>query len=297
MSMNGNLNKAKKEKNDEFYTRYEDIEKELIHYKEHFKGKVVYTNCDDPRVSNFFKYFFNNFNNFGLKKLIATHYNKDNEDTIYKYEVNNLNDGVIKTHLKGDGDFSSDECIDLLKEADIVVSNPPFSLFRKYIQTLVDYDKKFLIIGNNNAITYKDIFTLIKDNKLWLGNTNPKKFLQPDGELKGFGNIGWFTNLEIKKREEWLELTKKYEGNEDSYPKYDNYDAINIDRVKDIPYDYDGHMGVPITFMNKYNPNQFNVVAKMTTNSIDGYNLSYPYVKGKRKYARLIITHKKGECG
>lgn len=317
MSGNANLLRANREKNDEFYTRLTDIEKELRHYRKHFKGKTILCNCDDPFESNFFKYFVLNFNKLGLKKLIATCYatssisNKElslskvlgNDETKegrpYKAVVTKIydatGDGGIDmldvaelfkigenelTELKEDGDFRSEECLELLKEADIVVTNPPFSLFRDYVATLVEYDKKFIIIGNQNAIICKEIFPLLKDNMMWLGNNNPapKLFYVPtvleerknikkdeNGNLvASFGNICWFTNLDIKKRHEDLILIKKY--NTDDYPKYDNYDAINVDKVKDIPYDYEGVMGVPITFLDKYNLNQFEILGYTAKN-------------------------------
>lgn len=295
--------RANREKNDEFYTRLTDIEKELRHYRKHFKGKTILCNCDDPFESNFFKYFVLNFNKLGLKKLIATCYatssisNKElslskvlgndeaKEGRPYKAVVTKIydatGDGGIDmldvaelfkmgenelTELKEDGDFRSEECLELLKEVDIVVTNPPFSLFREYVATLVEYDKKFIIIGNKNAITYKEIFPLIKDNKIWLGEMVPSDFMTPDGKLSGklSGLTRWFTNLDIKKRHEDLILIRKY--NEEDYPKYDNYDAIEVSRVKNIPYDYEGVMGVPITFLDKYNLNQFEILGYTAKN-------------------------------
>jgi hypothetical protein len=285
---NKNLHKAKTGKKDEFYTQLADIEKELKHYKKHFKGKVVYCNCDDPRVSNFFHYFSYNFKHLGLKKLIATCYKNqnmdlfslhDSEQAIYlEYTGDKNENNVPDTNeigikkLKGDGDFRSSECIELLKEADIVVTNPPFSLFREYVAQLVEYDKKYLIIGTQNAITYKEIFPLIKDNKIWLGitmNSSNRWFQVPndyekfhkeeDGKKYAFvAGVLWFTNLHHSKRNEELILYKKY--NEEDYPKYDNYDAINLDKVKEIPKDYKGEMGVPISFIQKYNPDQFEIL-------------------------------------
>lgn len=263
---NANLHKAKKEKNDEFYTRYDDIEKEIQHYKNFFKGKVVYCSCDDWEVSNFVKYFNDNFNTFGLERLISTCYNKNGNGTWYIRTKQNVENGI----LNGNGDFRSEESIAFLKEADVVVTNPPFSLFREYVAQFVEYDKKFLIIGNMNAITYKEIFPLIKEEKLWLGVSYPKEFIIPsnierknthinaDGILMAkFGNIYWFTNIptDNEKSKESLELTEKYYGNEDKFPKYDNYDAINVDNVGQIPMDYMGVIGVPITFLGKWNPN------------------------------------------
>ncbi len=299
---NRNLHQAKSAKKDEFYTQLPDIERELKHYKQHFKGKVVYCNCDDPRVSNFFHYFSFNFEKLRLKKLIATCYKNqdmdlfsrnDSEQAIYlEYDgdknKNNEPDSeeIGIKHMKGDGDFRSDECIELLKRADIVVTNPPFSLFREYVGQLVKYSKKFVIIGNKNAITYKEIFTLIQENKLWVGNTPmstdllfdvPEEFAQGlisdkkegsgykiiNGVVKGRAQAIWFTNLDISKRHENLILYKTYSPEE--YPTYDNYDAIEVSKTKDIPKDYDGAMGVPITFLDKYNPDQFEIMGSSRT--------------------------------
>lgn len=257
---NANLHKAKDAKNDEFYTQLTDVAKELMHYKAHFKDKIVLCNCDDPTWSAFWKYFHLNFAELGLKKLISTHY--DREEATYKMEYTGGDDNDIevgvKTPLEGNGDFRNKECLDLLDECDIVVTNPPFSLFREYVAMLMEHEKKFLIIGNKNAITYKEFFPLLKDNKVWIGCTNVKEFLQPDGSIKKFGNIGWFTNLDVAKRHEKLILWKKYTPEE--YPKYDNYDAINVDKVSEIPCNYDGVMGVPITFLDSYNPEQFEIL-------------------------------------
>lgn len=259
MAKHTNLNKAKDAKNDEFYTQLTDVSKELMHYKKHFKDKIVLCNCDDPTWSAFWKYFHLNFSALGLKKLISTHYDK-NEPT-YKMEYTGGDDNDIevgvKTPLEGNGDFRNQECLDLLDEADIVVTNPPFSLFREYVAVLMEHEKKFLIIGNKNAITYKEFFPLIKEDKVWIGNTNVHEFIQPDGSVKKFGNIGWYTNMDIAKRHEKMILWKHYTP--DEYPTYDNYNAINIDKVADIPMDYDGVMGVPITFLDNYNPEQFSV--------------------------------------
>lgn len=259
-SANANLHKAKDAKNDEFYTQLTDVAKELMHYKAHFKDKIVLCNCDDPTWSAFWKYFHLNFAELGLKKLISTHY--DREEATYKMEYtggddNNIEVGV-KTPLEGNGDFRNKECLDLLDECDIVVTNPPFSLFREYVAVLMEHEKKFLIIGNKNAITYKEFFPLLKDDDVWIGCTNVKEFLQPDGSIKKFGNIGWFTNLDVAKRHEKLILWKHY--TEEEYPKYDNYDAINVDKVSEIPCDYDGVMGVPITFLDSFNPEQFEIL-------------------------------------
>lgn len=332
---NEDFNKAKNSKKDEFYTQLSDIEKELKHYKSHFKDKVVYCNCDDPRVSNFFHYFSYNFEKFGLKKLITTCYKNQNADlfsqnnsekAVYleyegdknKNKIPDLEEIGIK-HLKGDGDFRSNESIELLKQADIVVTNPPFSLFREYVSKLIEYDKKFLIIGNVNSISYKEIFKLIKENKLWLGasihsgdrefgvpedyplnaagyrvDENGKKFIRVKG-------VRWFTNLDYSERHEELILYKQYNTNE--YPRYDNYNAINIDKTKEIPIDYNGIMGVPITFLDRYNPEQFEIIGsdyevkegllpEIVNPNWKG-KIDRGYVNGKRMYARLLIKNKK----
>ena len=316
---NTHLQKANSSKKDEFYTQLSDIEKELRHYKAHFNGKIVFCNCDDPRISYFFHYFSYNFEKLGIKKLITTCYKNQNADlfsqndteqAIYlEYEGDKNGNNVpdpeeigIK-HLKGDGDFRSEECIELLKQADIVVTNPPFSLFREYVAQLVEYDKKFIIIGNQNAITYKEIFKLIKDNKIWLGygfNRNCAHFVNRhyvdyasdadhrEGMIRVSGVV-WFTNLDIQKRHEDLILYKTYYGNEDEYPKYDNYDAINIDKTKDIPMDYDGAMGVPITFIDKYNPDQFEILGNEYDLNIEK---GRGYINSKRMYSRIFIRNK-----
>lgn len=283
---------AKREKNDEFYTQFEDIEKELIYYKKQFKDKVIYCNCDNPHESNFFKYFIENFNDLGIKKLIATNYKSQYIPVAYKAEIVEVKntDKVFEnpknklTTLKGDGDFRSDECIELLKVADIVVTNPPFSLFREYVAQLMEYKKKFLIIGNINALTYKEIFPLIKENKIWIGFNSPNEFIRPNGTITKnvAGLTRWFTNLEVSKRHENLTLYKKY--NPEEYPKYDNYDAIEVSKVAEIPYDYEGAMGVPITFIDKYNPEQFEIIKFRKGN--DNKDLS---VNGKCPYFRIII--------
>ena len=305
---NVSLSNAKRAKNDEFYTQLSDIENELKHYKSHFAGKVVYCNCDDARKSNFFRFFQKKFNDYGLKKLITTSYNENGHGSVLVYEGDTngngkLDDSEIKvSELKGNGDFRSEECIELLKEADIVVTNPPFSLFREYIATLVQYNKKFLVIGNQNAITYKEIFPLIKENKLWTGNNMVKTFrvpqvtnknceVLPNGEIIAkFGSICWFTNLDIKKRHEEIILYKSY--NEEEFPKYDNYDAIEVSKVCEIPKDYDGIMGVPITFLYRYNPSQFEIVGCANHGTDNKYDLCKPTIKGKLIYKRLLIKRK-----
>ena len=314
---NANLSNAKRAKNDEFYTQLSDIENELKHYKSHFAGKVVYCNCDDARKSNFFRFFQKKFNDYGLKKLITTSYNENGHGSVLVYEGDTngngkLDDNKIKvSDLKGNGDFRSEECIELLKEADIVVTNPPFSLFREFIATLVQYDKKFLVIGNNNAITYKEIFPLIKENKLWLGFSDNKtmEFVMPDSyekynyiDKKGrkIGKvpaISWFTNLEHSKRNDEIILYKKYTSEE--FPKYDNYDAIEVSRVCEIPKDYNGVMGVPITFLGKYNPSQFEIVGLTSSSKECTYGLllsenqsTRAKINSKYIYARLLIKKK-----
>lgn len=283
------LRRAKHSKKDEFYTQLADIERELKHYKEHFKGKVVYCNCDDPRVSNFFHYFSYNFEKLGLKRLITTCYKNqerdlfsknDSEQAIYlEYEGdkngNNIPDPeeIGIKNLKTDGDFRNKESIELLKQADIVVTNPPFSLFREYVAQLIEYDKKFVIIGSLNAITYKEIFKLIKEDRIWLGygfkagnayfaTPHPKEFAKgvynEETGLVKFRNVTWYTNLDISKRHEDLILYKTY--NTEEYSAYDNYDAIEVSKTKDIPVDYTGAMGVPISFLDKYNPGQFEIL-------------------------------------
>lgn len=332
---NQSLQTAKKAKNDEFYTQLIDIEKELKHYKEHFKDKTVFLNCDDPFESNFFKYFATNFNFLGLKKLIATCYDDspvaytqisffgrdrtipNNAKKAYKIEIKEVKDlngdeiidladveNLLKSDknalstLKGNGDFRSEECVELLKQADVVVTNPPFSLFREYVAQLVEYDKKFLIIGNQNAITYKEIFSLLKDNKVWLGyNSGAQEFRVPNNfernntyfkngiKFAKFGNICWFTNLETSKRHEDLTLYKKYTPEE--YLRYDNYDAINVNKTTDIPCDYFGVMGVPITFLDKYNPEQFKILGITDRQNTSGLRTKKYTEKDAPKYNDL----------
>src|SRR5574344_812685 len=259
-SANANLHKAKDAKNDESDTQLTDVATELMYYKDHFKDKIVFCNCDNPAWSAFWKYFHLNFSELGLKKLISTHY--DREETTYKMEYEGGDDNDIefgvKSPLEGNGDFRNQECLDLLDECDIVVTNPPFSLFREYVAVLMEHKKKFLIIGNKNAITYKEFFPLLKDDEIWIGCNNVHEFEQPDGSIKKFGNIGWFTNLDVAKRHEKLILWKLYTPEE--YPIYDNYDAINVDKVSEIPVDYNGVMGVPITFMDFFNNDQFEII-------------------------------------
>lgn len=290
---NAALTRARKEKNDEFYTQKKDIESELIHYHKHLKDKIVYCNCDDYRKSKFVEYFIENFEKIGLKKLISTGFSKDGQGTYSEYDGITLKTGF----LSGNGDALGEECTEILKQADIVVTNCPFSLFRKYVSHLMKYGKKFLIIGSMNAITYKEIFPYIKNNELWLGMNWVKDFVQPNGEVKKFGNICWFTNLEHNRRNTELNLYKKYSA--DEYPKYTNYDAIEVSKVSEIPINYDNVMGVPITFLDKYCPTQFEIVGWSRHNDLDmdgGYWLggsNDATINGKIVYRRLLIRRKK----
>lgn len=340
VATNKTLQQAKKSKSDEFYTVLSDVEKELKHYKKHLKGKVVLCNCDDPRTSNFFHYFSYNFEKLGLKKLITTCYKSQNMELFSRHDTaqaiyleyegdknhNKVPDpaeiGIKK--LVGDGDFRSDECIQLLEKSDVVITNPPFSLFREYVTQLVEHNKKFLVIGTWNAITYKEIFKLIKENKLWIGvnsNRNFSGFIVPDhyplhgtearidengNRIISSNNTCWFTNMDNSKRHEKLILYKSY--NEEEYPKYDNYDAIEVAKTNDIPIDYTGVMAVPITFLNKYNPDQFEILGIMDRANSSGlrtkkyskdefYNANDLNARGvikvngeyKAMYARLLI--------
>lgn len=343
---NTNLHNAKKAKNDEFYTQLSDIEKEMAHYKEFFKGKIVYCNCDDARESNFFKFFANNFESLGLKKLISTGFKENGKGVKLVYEGDKNGNFMVDdaevavAELEGNGDFRSEECIELLKECDVVVTNPPFSLFREYVAQLMEYGKKFLIIGNTQAITYKEIFPYIKNNELWLGCSsfnsgmyfrvpnnyeyaNTYKFdRERNGEkVMRVSSICWFTNIHHSRRNTEFDLFKKY--NETDYPKYNNYDAIEVSRVENIPTDYDGVMGVPITFIDKYCPTQFEIISSsdFAVEDIEGwqgvsedfYNLYYEqdnkgqiqigwslphYVENgvaKIPYKRILIRRKKTE--
>jgi len=355
------FDKAKKNKADEFYTQMPDIEAEMRHYQAQFRGKVIFCNCDDPYESNFFKYFALNFNFLGLKKLIAISYTespvaskqlslfdvtnldvkKTDAKRPYKIEITEVKDenadGAVDladveyllknrknalTLLKGDGDFRSPESVELLKEADIVVTNPPFSLFREYVAQLVEYSKKFIIIGSKNAVTYMDIFELIQENKIWIGNGFPNGnayfripeeysrewangVYDPETGLVKFRNVGWFTNLDFEKRHENITLYKQYTPKE--YPRYVNYDAIEVSKTAEIPYDYDGEMGVPITFLDKYNPDQFEIIgssrfvgkpmsqfAKKGTYTMGGMRFYLPNGDGtyQRLYDRIVIKRK-----
>lgn len=348
------LHDAKRNKKDEFYTRLADIENELRHYRNFFRSKRVLCNCDDPYESNFFKYFALNFNSLDLKCLMATCYDgspiagdellipfPDNDNapdnmpkrTAYRIIINEVpdangdgatdltdvdllikTDGNVLTRLNGNGDFRSDECIELLRLADVVVTNPPFSLFREYLAMLVQFDKKFISVGNQNAITYKEVFPLLKNNQMWLGIHSgdmafsvPKEY-EPKAtrywqdetgqKWRSMGNICWFTNIDHTKRHEFLDLYQQYSP--EKYPKYDNYDAINIDKTVDIPIDYTGVMGVPITFLDKYNPEQFELIGA-TESEGKGFSaglwnqdsgIAQPLIAGQRKYKRIFIRHK-----
>ena len=289
MATNANLHKAKDAKNDEFYTQLTDVAKELMHYKQHFKDKIVLCNCDDPTWSAFWKYFHLNFAELGLKKLISTHYDKTEPTYKMEYEGgddNNIEVGV-KTLLEGNGDFRNQECLDLLDESDIVVTNPPFSLFREYVAILMEHEKKFLIIGSLNAVKYSEVFPFIMNNQMWLGNNNVHDFMQPDGTVKKFGNINWYTNLDFAKRHEKIILWKEY--NDKEYPKYETYDAIEISKVTNIPVNYSGIMGVPVSFMSKYNPEQFEIVGEFNHGSDNIFDLAKPIINGKELFPRIAI--------
>ena len=335
MPNNTNVQKAKKAKNDEFYTQLSDIEKELSHYTKYFKNKTILCNCDDPRISGFFKYFSLNFEKLKLKKLITTCYKNQqvnlfsqhkSEHAIYlEYNGDKNNNRVPDIneigihHLKSDGDFRSDECIEILKKADIVITNPPFSLFRAYVAQLMKYKKKFIIMGTLNAISYKEIFKSLKENKIWLGasiHSGDREFGIPDNQVLNTSSlrvdkdgrkfvrvpgIRWFTNIDYNERYEDLILYKKYTSEE--YPKYNNYNAINVNKTKEIPMDYKGVIGVPISFLDKYNPEQFEILGcdydvhqgllpKLVNVNWNG-KIDRGYIDGKRLYSRIIIKHKK----
>ena len=298
---NGNLRSAKAVKNDEFYTRYDDIESEVMKYRKQFCGKIVYLPCDDPaeKKSEFWSFFVNNFDAFGLKKLIATH--NDENGKAYKIWIDGdstgdgyIDDGdALQEDLTGNGDFRSPECVEILKECDIVCTNPPFSLFRDFVDLLITNNVQFLIIGNQNAFTYKEVFKLIKNNKIWTGYNMVKKFYQPDGSIKEFGNVCWFTNMPTTKRVEELVLTKRYADNPGAYPYYDNYDAIEVSRVVNIPCDFDGVMGVPITFIDKYNPNQFEILGDSRYHDGSDVANDINFIDGRGLYRRVLIRRKK----
>ena len=300
---NTNLVKARKAKNDEFYTRYEDIEVEVMEYKEQFQDKIVYLPCDSLK-SEFWSFFINNFESFGLKKLIATHYEKDGQSyKVWTIDGNN----IIQEDLIGDGDFRSPECIEILKECDIVCTNPPFSLFREFFDVIMQANKLFLIICPQNAFKYKDIFPYIKEGKVWAGYSFNKTFdfiMSDDYVLTKTGYIDdqgrkhgkvastcWMTNMVVNKRTEEMILTKKY--NSSDYPYFDNYNAINVGRVENIPCDYDGIMGVPISFLGKHNPNQFEIIGEANHGSDNQYDLFKPIVNGKELFPRILIRRKK----
>ena len=298
---NTNLHTAKRVKNDEFYTRYEDIEAEVMKYRKQFMDKIVYLPCDDPaeKKSEFWSFFVNNFDAFGLKKLIATHYDENGKAYKIWIDADTTGDGYIddsdalQEDLTGNGDFRSPECVDILDECDIVCTNPPFSLFREFVDLLISHNKQFLIIGNQNAFTYKEIFHLIHTDIIWTGYNMVKKFFQPDGSIKEFGNVCWFTNMMTNKRNEEIVLTKKYADNPNAYPQYDSCEAIDVSRVVNIPSDYYEIMGVPITFLDKYNPKQFEILG------LDDPNLAYPNwrgrgpdLNGKTIYRRVMIRRK-----
>ncbi len=332
---NISLQSAKNTKNDEFYTTYEEIQRELTNYSEQFYGQTVLCNCDDPFESNFCKFFIANFNNFRLKRLICTSYinskvtglqldlySVNENKASYVFDVTSISDSDLheKTideivtekgikKLDGDGDFSSDECVKLLQEADIIVTNPPFSQFRTFVSLLVEYKKKFLIIGNMNAITYKEIFPLVQNNMAWLGYHNgdmafrvpadaaPRKtryWVDETGQKwRSLGNAMWFTNLDVLYRHKIMKLTSKYCPQ--NHPHFDNYDAINVSRVADIPYDYDGIMAVPLTILTKYNPEQFEIIGEANHGSDNPYDLFKPLINGKAIFKRILIKRKERE--
>lgn len=311
-SKNTNLHSAKKAKNDEFYTFMSDINAELNEYKDFFKGKVVYCNCDDARESNFFKYFSDAFEHLGIKKLITTGYNENGKGVVLIYEGDKNGNRMVEDseiivrELEGNGDFRSEECIEFLKEADVVVTNPPFSLFREYVAQLMEYGKKFLIIGPMNAVTYKEIFPYIKNNKLWLGENlkkggtrkgNSLSFITPDGVTKDV-SAWWFTNIECKRKNTLLETGCRYSI--EDYPKYDNYDAIECAKSKLIPMDYNGVMGVPISFLMFHCPTQFEIIDAREVALNDKQKNKSTYlikdadgaINGKPTYARICIRKK-----
>lgn len=314
-SSNSNLHKARNAKKDEFYTRLEDIENELKHYRGHFKDKTVFLNCDDPEESNFWFYFSRNFDFLGLQRLIATHYTglgSDNPPPSYVLELHRPTDGSktdvespVRADLEGDGDFRSDEAIEYLKQSDIVVTNPPFSLFREYVEQLMEYEKKFVILGNMNAITYKEFWPYIQRDEMWLGmHSGDMAFRVPgsyepratrywvdeDGQKwRSLGNALWFTNLDNPRRHEDIILFRHYEGNEEQYPKYDNYDAIEVSKVANIPVDYKGYMGVPITFLGKHNPDQFEILGLANSARHLGPITWRTIVDGRKIYNRILI--------
>lgn len=324
---NTNLSAARKNRKDEFYTRLVDIENELKYYRDHFRGQTVFLNCDDPEKSNFWFFFSQNFNFFGLKRLISTHYTglgSDNPPPSYMLELNRNEDGTevdvdapIRTDLEGDGDFRSEESVELLKQSDIVVTNPPFSLFREYISQLMEYGKKFIILGNTNAITYRDVWPYIQAGDLWLGASTfnvglffgvPEDFeyapsykfaREIDGEkVCRVSNICWYTNLDHSRRHEDIIVFRSYDEDPEKYPAYDNYDAIEVSKVADIPRDFGGAMGVPITFLGKHNPTQFEILGASDNGAVpEDMKLAHfkrhnePYVRDKRVYKRIFVRY------
>lgn len=310
---NKNMSAAKSAKNDEFYTRLADIEKELYNYRPHFEGKTVLLNCDDPRESKFFFYFSHQFELLKLKRLISVGYKENGNGVKFIYDGDKNGNGVpdteeiVVTEMEGNGGFQTEESIELLKETDIVVGNPPFSLWKEYLAQIIEYDKKFLIIGNNNAITYKEIFPLIKENRIWLGvSPRSMSFVLPDGTEK-LVNACWFTNLTHKKRNETLLFHRNWnhDWTKEQYKKYDNYNALNVDKVADIPEHYEGVMGVPITFLSSYNPDQFEILGSNAMSNTEELSKIYrgkkehvkddqfTYIDGKKTYARIFIRFRK----
>ena len=318
MARNTDLNAAQTEKNDEFYTQLTDIEKELRHYRRHFRDKIVYCNCDDPTISNFYHYFHQNFRKLGLKQLISTCYKSQNREMFSQHDKDTAiglrYDGTSLLAsdfpLAGDGDFRSQECIDLLKASDIVVTNPPFSLFGEFLAQLIEFDKKFLIIGNMNATTYKAVFPLFQDNRIWYGasiRSGDREFGVPEhysltaanSRVDKDGNkfvrvkgVRWFTNLDHRKRRVGFPLYEKYSPEE--FPQYDNYDAINVNKTKEIPMDYDGNIGVPTSFMDKYSPDQFEIIGTDSAllSRINDSRGRF-YLNGQRIFARIVIRHRR----
>ena len=300
MSSNANLHKAKAEKNDEFYTQLSDVEKEMYYYRDLFKNKVVFCNCDDPEWSAFWQYFSKNFRHLGLKRLISTHYEPNGQS--YRLDITGYGQQTIPIPLDGDGDFRSDECLRILDECDIVATNPPFSLFREYITTLMKHNKGFIVLGALNGVSYKEVFPYIRAGDLWLGPSacnGSKEYRTPTGETKKLGNTIWYTNLDHAQRHEPVILYKKMTNGD--YPMYDNYDAINVDKATDIPEDYEGVMGVPISFLDKLCPEQFEIIGmtaswdetpemkRLKTSETKRHG---PFIKGEEKFKRILIRRK-----
>lgn len=321
MAKNADMNAAKRNQKDEFYTTRQDIEAELCHYEKYFEGKTVYCNCDDPVSSEFWQFFRRNFKAYKLKRLIATHYEPDDKNYAYFLDLSedtngdgvvDWNDDPVVTQLPCNGDFRSAACIDLLKQADVVVTNPPFSLWREYLAQLMEYKKDFIIIGNVNALKYKDIFPYIIENKLWMGvsiHSGDRKFYVPDDyplNAAGCGideengrkyirvkGVRWYTNLDIPQRHEPLDLRGVYyKGHEEEYPKYDTFDAIDVSKTANIPCDYYDVMGVPLTFLDRYCPEQFEIVGVLNHGCDHKYDLAKPVLNGKEKFTRVLIKRK-----